>query len=44
MDVRLSQEQQALRDAAAQVVDRLGPKAVAADRRTRARAPSSMPP
>jgi len=29
MDVRLSQEQQALRDAAAQVVDRLGPKAVA---------------
>ena len=29
MDVRLSQEQQALRDAAAQVVDRLGPQAVA---------------
>jgi alkylation response protein AidB-like acyl-CoA dehydrogenase len=29
MDVRLSPEQQALRDAAAQVVDRLGPKAVA---------------
>ncbi len=29
MDVRLSQEQQALRDAAAQVVDRLGPGAVA---------------
>ena len=29
MDVRLSQEQRALRDAAAQVVDRLGPKAVA---------------
>jgi alkylation response protein AidB-like acyl-CoA dehydrogenase len=29
MDVRLSQEQQALRDAAAQVVDRLGPRAVA---------------
>jgi alkylation response protein AidB-like acyl-CoA dehydrogenase len=28
MDVRLSPEQQALRDAAAQVVDRLGPKAV----------------
>ncbi|HXP33077.1 MAG TPA: acyl-CoA dehydrogenase [Acidimicrobiales bacterium] len=29
MDVRLSEEQRALRDAAAQVVDRLGPKAVA---------------
>ncbi len=29
MDVRLSPEQQALRDAAAQVVERLGPKAVA---------------
>ena len=29
MDVRLSQEQQALRDAAGQLVDRLGPKAVA---------------
>jgi len=29
MDVRLSQEQQALRDAAAQVVDRIGPTAVA---------------
>jgi len=29
MDVRLSEEQQALRDAAAQAVDRLGPKTVA---------------
>jgi alkylation response protein AidB-like acyl-CoA dehydrogenase len=29
MDVRLSQEQQAVRDAAAQLVDRLGPKSVA---------------
>jgi alkylation response protein AidB-like acyl-CoA dehydrogenase len=29
MDVRLSEEQQALRDAAAQVVDRLGPETVA---------------
>jgi hypothetical protein len=28
MDVRLSTEQQALRDSAAQVVDRLGPQAV----------------
>ncbi|HEX5946470.1 MAG TPA: hypothetical protein VFY82_09345, partial [Acidimicrobiales bacterium] len=28
MDVRLSPEQQALRDSAAQVVDRLGPSAV----------------
>ena len=36
MDVRLSPEQQALRDAAAQVVDRLGPKAVGAARRPRA--------
>ena len=43
MDVRLSPEQQALRDSAAQVVDRLGPQAVGQLDDPRARAASSTP-
>ena len=43
MDVRLSAEQQALRDSAAQVVDRLGPQTVARARRRRAGRASSTP-
>ena len=44
MDVRLSPEQQALRDSAAQVVDRLGPGTVRQPRRRRAGRPGSTPP
>ena len=44
MDVRLSPEQQALRDSAAQVVDRLGPQRRRPARRRRAGRPSSTPP
>ncbi len=44
MDVRLSAEQQALRDSVAQVADRLGPRAVGAARRRASEPRSSTPP